>query len=115
MANNRKLDNDLREKYLKKVMELFSNEGEEVLQTNSNECAFPCVDAENNDKWIQIVVKVPTGSRDENGFDGYGVAESYRISVREKEEKRKEEEEKKAKKIERDKKAREAKAAKNGE
>ena len=50
------------------------------------------------------MVKVPTGGRDEEGFDGYGMAESYKIKLKEKEEKKKEAEEKKQKKIERDKK-----------
>ena len=85
MANNRKLDNDLREKVLKSVMDFFAEKGEDIMQTNSNECAFPCVDEDGNDKWIQIVVKVPTGGRDEDGYDGYGVAESYKMKVKERE------------------------------
>lgn len=114
MASNRILDNELREKVLKTIMDFFTEKNEDVMQTNSNECAFPCVDSDGNDKWIQIVVKVPTGGRDEDGYDGYGVAESYRIKVKEKEEKRRENEEKKQKKIERDKKLREKKKEENG-
>lgn len=109
MATNRILDNELREKVLKTIMEFFTEKNEDVMQTNSNECAFPCVDSDGNDKWVQIVVKIPTGGRDEDGYDGYGVAESYRLKVKEKEEKKKESEIKKAKKIERDKKIREKK------
>ena len=109
MATNRILDNELREKILKTIMEFFAEKNEDVMQTNSNECAFPCVDSYGNDKWIQIVVKVPTGGRDEDGYDGYGVAESYKMKLKEKEEKKKEAEIKKAKKIERDKKIREKK------
>jgi hypothetical protein len=112
MANSRNLDNELREKVLKTIMEFYAEKGEDVMQTNSNECAFPCVDSDGNDKWIQIVVKVPSGARDEDGYDGYGVAESYKIKVREKEEKKKEAEAKKAKKIEKDKKMREKKTEK---
>lgn len=109
MATNRILDNELREKVLKTIMEFFAEKNEDVMQTNSNECAFPCVDSDGNDKWIQIVVKVPTGGRDEDGYDGYGVAESYKMKLKEKEEKKKEAEIKKAKKIEKDKKIREKK------
>ena len=109
MANNRALDNALREKYLKILMDIFDKSGEDVRQTNSNEFAFPILDEEGNEKWIQIVVKVPTGGRDEDGYDGYGVAESYKMKLKEKEEKKKEAEIKKAKKIERDKKVREKK------
>jgi hypothetical protein len=109
MANNRKLDNELREYYLKKVMEFFTKNGEEVLQTNSNECVFPCIDAEKNEKWVQIVVKIPTGGRDGEGFDGYNLAEDYTLKLKMKEEKQKESENKKMKKIARDKARREKK------
>lgn len=102
MANSRVLDNELREKVLQTIMEFYAEKGEDVMQTNSNECAFPCVDSEGNDKWIQIVIKVPSGARDEEGYDGYGVAESYKIKVKEKAEKKKKAEEEKAKKIEKD-------------
>ena len=112
MTNNRALDNQLREKVLAEVMDFFRKNEEDVLQTNSNECVFPCLDSEGNEKWIQIVVKVPTGGREEEGFDGYGVAESYQLKLKEKEEKKKANEEKKAKKIERDRKIREKKKEK---
>lgn len=98
MANNRSLDNELREKVLKMVMEFFAKNDEDIMQTNSNECAFPCLDGEGNEKWIQIVVKVPTGGRDGEGFDGYGIAESYQLKLKEKEEKRKKSEKSKKKK-----------------
>ena len=55
MANNRALDNQLREKVLAEVMDFFRKNEEDVLQTNSNECVFPCLDSEGNEKWIQIV------------------------------------------------------------
>lgn len=113
MASGRILDNELREKVLKMIMDFFAEKNEDVMQTNSNECAFPCVDSDGNDKWVQIVVKVPTGGRDEEGYDGYGVAESYKLKLKEKEEKKKENEIKKAKKIERDKKIREKKKEKS--
>ena len=112
MANNRTLDNKLREKVLKTIMDFFREKEEDVLQTNSNECVFPCLDSEGNEKWIQIVVKVPTGGRDEEGFDGYGVAESYQLKLKEKAEKKAEAEKKKAAKIEKDKKLREKKKEK---
>ena len=109
MKTNRKLDNAKREKILAELMEYFRQKDEDVLRTNSNEMVFPYVDEEDNEKWIQIVVKIPSGGRDEDGYDGYGVAESYQLKLKEKEQKRKENEEKKAKKIERDKKIREEK------
>lgn len=107
MASNRKLDGELREFYLQKIMEFFTNSGEEVLRTNSNECVFPCTDADKNDKWVQIVVKVPTGGRDGEPFDGYSVSEDYSLKLKLKEENKKIAEEKKQKKIAKDKAKRE--------
>lgn len=110
MANsNKALDDTLREIYLKELMDFFGEKGEDVLRTGTNDFCFPCVDEENNDKFIQVVVKVPIGSRDGELFDGYSLAESYRIKQKNKAIKRKESEERKKKKIERDKKLREEK------
>lgn len=113
MANNRTLDNQLREKFLESVMDFFQKNGEDVLRSNSNECVFPCLDSEGNEKWIQIVIKVPTGGRDGEGFDGYGIAESYQMKLKEKEEKKKISEKKKAEKIAKDKARREEKKKKS--
>ena len=49
-----------------------------------------------------ITVKVPTGSRDGDPYDGYGEAESYALNCKQKAEKAKVDAEKKAKKIARD-------------
>lgn len=112
MANNRNLDNQLRGVYLEKIMDFFRKNEEDVLQSGSNECVFPVVDSENNEKWVQIIVKIPTGGRDGEGFDGYGLAESYQLKLKEKAGKKVEAEKKKAAKIEKDKKRREKKEGK---
>jgi len=109
MTNSRKLDDEIRKKYLFKIMEFFKNNCEDVLQTGSNECVFPIVDEEGNEKWIQIIVKIPTGARDEKEFDGYGLAQAYKLKVEQNEQKKKEAERKKQKKIEEDRKKREDK------
>lgn len=112
MTNNRNLDNQLRNVYLEKIIDFFRKNEEDILQTGSNECVFPVLDSEGNEKWIQVVVKVPTGGRDGEGFDGYGMAESYQLKLKEKAEKKAEAEKKKAAKIEKDKKLREKKKEK---
>ena len=112
MANNRNLDNQLRNVYLENIMDFFRKNEEDVLQSGSNECVFPVLDSEGNEKWIQVVVKVPTGGRDGEGFDGYGMAESYQLKLKEKAEQKAEAEKKKAAKIEKDKKLREKKKEK---
>lgn len=109
--SNKALNDKLREFYLSKLMEMFSNDGEEVLRTGSNEIALPVCDEENNDKFVVLTVKVPTGSREGDLYDGYSMAEDYKMKLEEKAEKNKEAAKRKAVKIERDKKQREQAAA----
>ncbi|MDV3429537.1 MAG: hypothetical protein LIR50_21355 [Bacillota bacterium] len=109
--SNKALNDKLREVYLSKLVEMFSNDGEEVLRTGSNEIALPVCDEENNDKFVVLTVKVPTGSREGDLYDGYSMAEDYKMKLAEKAEKNKEAAKRKAAKIERDKKQREQAAA----
>ena len=111
-VSNKVLNDKLRETYLETISKFFTDNEEEVLRTSSNEIAFPCVDEEGNEKFVVVTVKVPTGSRDGDAYDGYSMAEEYEIKCRNKEQKAKENAEKKAKKIERDKKLREQKTKK---
>lgn len=108
MAKSKKqLHEALRAKYMAVVKEFLEAQGEEVLRTNSNEFALPCVDEEGNDEFLVLTFKVPTGSRDGEAYDGYGEAESYALHTAEKAEAAKAAAEKKARKIERDKAMRE--------
>ena len=116
MAVSQKVLNEkLREKFLEIVGEILKEKDEEVLRTGSNEIAVPCLDEEGNEKFVVLTIKVPTGSRDGDAYDGYSMAEEYEIKQRLKAEKAKETAEKKAKKIERDKKLREQKRKEKGE
>lgn len=106
----REIDNALRSQYISAVSEFLASRGEEVLVTGSNEIALPCVDSEGNDKFIVLTFKVPTGSRDGEPYDGYAMAEDYKIHVEQKAEEARLAAEKKAKKEAKDKAAREARA-----
>ena len=99
----------LRNSYLEKLADFLRCSDEEVLVTGSNEFAIPCVDSEGNDEFIVVTVKVPTGSRDGDAYDGYSMAQDYAMKMAEKKAKAEEAAAKKAAKIERDKKMREAK------
>ena len=111
-VSNKVLNDKLREVYLQIVTDCLAEKDEQVLRTGSNEIALPCLDSEGNEKFVVITVKVPTGSREGDLYDGFSMAEDYEIKCRNKAEKAKENAEKKAKKIERDKKLREQKAKK---
>ena len=111
MAKSKKqLHEALRAKYMGAIMDYLKAQDEEVLVTGSQEIALPCVDEEGNDEFIVITFKVPTGSRDGDAYDGYSVAEDYRMREAEKAEKAKVAAEKKAKQIAKDQAMREAKA-----
>ena len=107
MATSNKVLNDkLREVYLEIITTALTDKEEEVLRVGSNEIAIPCVDEEGNEKFIVMTVKVPTGSRDGDAYDGYSMAEDWQIKCKNKEETAKKKAEEKAKKIARDKKKR---------
>lgn len=93
-VSNKVLKDALRAKYTLLVANLFEQTGEEVLYTNSNEVAFPVVDAEGNEAFVTITVKVPSGSRDGDPYDGYAMAQEYAMRC----EKRKRSAEERAKK-----------------
>ena len=79
MAKTQKsLNDELRAMYLERVHTCLSAE-DEVLVVGANELAVPVVDADGNEKWIVLTVKVPTGSRDGDAYDGYAMAEDYRM------------------------------------
>ena len=111
MAKSKKqLHEALRTKYMGAITDYLKAQDEEVLVTGSQEIALPCVDEEGNDEFIVITFKVPTGSRDGEAYDGYSIAEDYRMKEADKAEKAKVAAEKKARQIAKDKAMREAKA-----
>ena len=84
MAKTQKsLNDELRAMYLERVHACLSQE-DEVLVVGANELAVPVVDAEGNEKWIVLTVKVPTGSRDGDAYDGYAMAEDYCLRQKDK-------------------------------
>lgn len=104
MTVSRKVEREmLRTKYVDMLFELLAYNNEEVLRVKSNEIAFPVVGCEDNEDWIVVTVKVPTGAnKGTEPYDGYSEAESYELKQKEKAEKAKANAEKKARKMTRD-------------
>lgn len=103
-------DENLKTEFLDRVVNFLSGEDggeEEVLRVKSNEIAIPVVDSEGNERWIVITIKVPTGERGGDGYDGYSMAEDYQMKQEAKAEKKAEKEAK----AEADRKKREAEKA----
>jgi len=77
------LENLLRTEYITSIQEFLSQHYEtDVLQVSANELAIPCVDMEQNEKWIVVKVSTPRGTRNGDGgyipYDGYEMAEMYK-------------------------------------
>lgn len=101
------MNEEIKTNYLSMVGDYLANEvGEEVLRVGSNEIAMPVVDEAGNEKWVVLTFKIPTGSRDGDAYDGYSMAEDYKMKCEEKVAKAKA----KAEKAEKDKAKREAAA-----
>ena len=107
----KQLDEEIKVRFLDGVSEHLTNAGEEVLRVGSNEIALPVVDEDGNEKWLVLTFKVPTGSREGDAYDGYAMAEDFKMKCEDKERKAKEKAEKAAK----DKAKREAKAKEKAE
>jgi hypothetical protein len=112
MAVSRKVERELiRNEFLTLVSEFLTTHGEEVLRVKSNEIAIPVVGCEDNEDFLVVTFKVPTGAnKGLEPYDGYSEAESYELKLKEKSEKAKANAEKKAKKIQRDAEIRKRKA-----
>lgn len=77
------LDNALRESHTENLGSFLTEQGEQVLRIASGVIAYPVLDAEGNEAWIEVTVKVPKGERlgkgqGYAGYDGYGLAAEYK-------------------------------------
>ena len=112
MAVSRKVEREmLRVGFLEEISKFLYEKGEEVLRVKSNEIAIPCVGCEDNEDFVVITFKVPTGAnKGLEPYDGYAEAESYELKLKEKAEKAKANAEKKERKRLRDEEIRRKKA-----
>lgn len=82
MATKASLENKLRNDFIKRVVKMVNDEMDtDALVVGSSELAIPCLDEENNEKFIKIIISIPRGERDGHGgyipYDGYSEAEAY--------------------------------------
>jgi len=114
----KQIKEEIKAKYLEDLIFYFEEGAEDVLRVGSNEIAFPIVDENGDEHFLVVTLKIPTGTRDGDPYDGYGLAEDYQMKQEEKKRKAIEAQKKKEAKIERDKayrqKVAEMKKAKEG-
>lgn len=78
--------NVIRARAIEAIMAYFLEADEDVGMTASNTINFPVVADDGEEGWVEVTVKIPKGTKDEE-YDGYGRREDYRISQEEKAEK----------------------------
>ena len=98
--------NEIRARLIGVLSAFFDEKGEDVGLIASNTFNFPIVAEDGEEGWVEVVVKVPKGTKDEE-YDGYGRRQQYALDLKEKAEKKAKAEETKAKKIAKDKARRE--------
>jgi len=97
MASNAKQVREaIKSEWLDLLTEVVQRRGDETLQTASNEFAVPVVDGEGGEHYVVITIKIPTGSRDGDAYDGYAAAEDYAMKCEAKRAKQAEKERKSA-------------------
>lgn len=99
----KQIKEEIKAKYLEDLIFFFEEGDEDVLRVGSNEIAFPIVDENGDEHFLVVTLKIPTGTRDGDPYDGYGLAEDYQMKQEEKKRKAIEAQKKKEAKIERDK------------
>ena len=75
-----------RENNIVALTDFFTERGEDVKRTATGSIAFPVVADDGEEGWIEVVVKIPKWTEDD---DGYSRAEEYAQNVAEKAEKAK--------------------------
>lgn len=99
-SSQRALKDAVRMNYLEKVANFLASQGEEILRTGSNSIAIPTLDGNKEECFLEIKFSVPTGGRDGEPFDGYSMAQAYKMRQDEKMAKAEENKRKKQQKIE---------------
>lgn len=111
---NTALNTNLRNSILRDFMEFVAGKYEaDTLSCSTSSFTFPVVDEEGNEKFAKISISIPRGTRNGEGgydaFDGYAVAEDFKLEQEEKAAKRAASEAKKEAKRKADEAKREAK------
>lgn len=74
-----------RQFFLDEVTALLQEHDYEVLRTASQTIAVPCLDDNQNEMYVVITFKVPTGTRNGEPYDGHVEAQDYDMKLEAKE------------------------------
>ena len=81
MATNQKqITDSLRAVWTADLMQhINANYDTDVCQTAAGTFMFPVVDAAGEDRWVKVSVIIPKDACEENGNDGYSLAQEYKL------------------------------------
>lgn len=106
-VTDKKANEMYRNEVIESIYQMLQTNGEDVMQVKTNKIAFPFVNSNGSDEFIEITVSVPLGSRDKEPYDAYALAEEFETKRKKDLERAKKKEEEKQKKIAKDNKKRE--------
>lgn len=75
---------EAREAFMKKIMEFFESNGDEALVYKGNAFCVPGVLENGDEVYYQVVISLPTGTRDGNQFNGHEEHADYMAKLEEK-------------------------------
>ena len=58
-----------------------NNFNTDVCQTAAGTFMFPVVDAAGEDRWVKVSVIIPKDANEEDGTDGYSLAQEYNLKL----------------------------------
>mgnify|MGYP000094871594 CR=1 FL=1 len=68
-----------RKYWMERLQNLLTEAGEVCLEYKGNGLCVPAVDENGNEYYLALTVAIPTGGRDGEKFDGYAVAQDYKL------------------------------------
>jgi len=88
------LDNAIRDEILSTLISFMNTHYDaDTMPISTSKFVMPVVDAEGNEKFARITVEIPRGTRNGDGgyddYDGYGLAEEWKLKLEDDENKRK--------------------------
>ena len=79
-TSQKKLTDSLRAGWTATFMEFVDNNFDtDVCQTAAGTFMFPVVDAAGEDRWVKVSVIIPKDANEDDGTDGYSLAQEYKL------------------------------------
>ena len=82
MASQKQIDDSLRAKWTEEFKNFIEGKFDtDVCQTAAGTFMFPTVDEAGEDRWVKVSIIIPKDACEENGTDGYALAQEYKLKL----------------------------------